>query len=72
MSVIDILYINKQWLMAMEELKKLQHENNLLLEEIQVLETEMQGAVSVTNVFRIRIYMDDNVKFHLQQSYADC
>ena len=72
MSVTDILYINKQWLMAMEELKKLQHENNLLLEEIQVLETEMQGAVSVTNVFRIRIYMDDNVKFHLQQSYADC
>ena len=58
--------------MAMEELKKLQHENNLLPEEIQVLETEMQGAVSVTNVFRIRIYMDDNVKFHLQQSYADC
>ena len=58
--------------MAMEELKKLQHENNLLLEEIQVLETEMQGVVSVTNVFRIRIYMDDNVKFHLQQSYADC
>jgi len=58
--------------MAMEKLKKLQHENNLLLEEIQVLETEMQGAVSVTNVFRIRIYMDDNVKFHLQQSYADC
>ena len=58
--------------MAMEELKKLQHENNLLLEEIQVLETEMQGAVSVTNVFRIRIYMEDNVKFHLQQSYADC
>ena len=72
MSVTDILYINKQWLMAMEKLKKLQHENNLLLEEIQVLETEMQGAVSVTNVFRIRIYMDDNVKFHLQQSYADC
>jgi len=58
--------------MAMEELKKLQHENNLLLEEIQVLETEMQGAVSVTNVFLIGIYMDDNVKFHLQQSYADC
>jgi len=58
--------------MAMEELKKLQHENNLFLKEIQVLETEMQGAVSVTNVFRIRIYMDDNVKFHLQQSYADC
>ena len=58
--------------MAMEELKKLQHENNLLLKEIQVLETETQGAVSVTNVFRIRIYMDDNVKFHLQQSYADC
>ena len=72
MSVTDILYINKQWLVAMEELKKLQHENNLLLEEIQVLETEMQGAVSVTNVFRIRIYMEDNVKFHLQQSYADC
>jgi len=72
LSVTDILYINKQWLVAMEELKKLQHENNLLLEEIQVLETEMQGAVSVTNVFRIRIYMDDNVKFHLQQSYADC
>jgi len=72
LSVIDVLYINKQWLMAMEELKKLQHENNLFLKEIQVLETEMQGAVSVTNVFRIRIYMDDNVKFHLQQSYADC
>jgi len=59
LSVTDILYINKQWLMAMEELKKLQHENNLLLEEIQVLETEMQGAVSATNVFRIRIYMDE-------------
>jgi len=68
LSVTDILYINKQWLMAMEELKKLQHENNLLLEEIQVLETEMQGAVSVTNIFRLRNYMDDNVKFHLQQS----
>jgi len=54
--------------MAMEELKKLQDENNLLLEEIQVLETEMQGAVSVTNIFRLRNYMDDNVKFHLQQS----
>ncbi|XP_021314540.1 probable starch synthase 4, chloroplastic/amyloplastic isoform X4 [Sorghum bicolor] len=39
----NILYINKQRLMAMEELKKLQDENNLLLEEIQVLETEMQG-----------------------------
>ena len=54
--------------MAMEELKKLQDENNLLLEEIQVLETEMQGAVSVTNIFRLRNYMDDNVKFHLHQS----
>jgi len=39
--------------MAMEELKKLQDENNLLLEEIQVLETEMQGAVLVTNIFRL-------------------
>ncbi|XP_066332802.1 probable starch synthase 4, chloroplastic/amyloplastic isoform X2 [Miscanthus floridulus] len=39
----NILYINKQRLMAMEELKKLQDENNLLLEEIQVLETETQG-----------------------------
>jgi hypothetical protein len=54
--------------MAMEELKKLQDENNLLLEEIQVLETEMQGAVSITNIFRLRNYMDDSVKFHLQQS----
>jgi len=29
LSVTDILYINKQRLMAMEELKKLQDENNL-------------------------------------------
>lgn len=56
--------------MAMEELKKLQDENNLLLEEIEVLETEiMQGAVLVANIFRLSNYMDDNVKFHLQQSY---
>lgn len=73
MSVTDILYINKQRLIAMEEMKKLQDENNLLLEEIQGLETEMQGAVSVANIFRLRNYMDDNVKFlNLQQSYADC
>ncbi|AQK55666.1 starch synthase5 [Zea mays] len=39
----DILYINKQRLIAMEEMKKLHDENNLLLEEIQGLETEMQG-----------------------------
>lgn len=70
MSVTDILYISKQRLMAMEELKKLQDENNLLLEEIEVLETEiMQGAVLVANIFRLSNYMDDNVKFHLQQSY---
>ncbi|KAL5669254.1 hypothetical protein ACJX0J_021475, partial [Zea mays] len=39
----NILYINKQRLIAMEEMKKLHDENNLLLEEIQGLETEMQG-----------------------------
>jgi hypothetical protein len=41
--------------MAMGEPKKLQDENNLLLEEIRVLQTEIKGAVSVTNIFRIRL-----------------
>nr|CAB3451432.1 unnamed protein product [Digitaria exilis] len=40
----NILYLNKQRLLAMEELKKLQDENKLLLQEIQVLETEVQGV----------------------------
>ncbi|AQK75968.1 hypothetical protein ZEAMMB73_Zm00001d018430 [Zea mays] len=39
----DILCINKQRLMAMGEPKKLQDENNLLLEEIRVLQTEIKG-----------------------------
>lgn len=56
--------------MAMEELRKLQDENNLLLEEIQVLETEMQGVVLFANIFRLSNYMYDIVKFHLQQSYV--
>ncbi|KAJ1281531.1 hypothetical protein BS78_04G313100 [Paspalum vaginatum] len=40
----NILYINKQRLKAMEELNKLQDENKLLLEELEVLETHMQGV----------------------------
>jgi hypothetical protein len=40
----DILYLNKQRLLAMEELKKLQDENELLLQEIEVLEMEVQGV----------------------------
>ncbi|XP_066315639.1 uncharacterized protein [Miscanthus floridulus] len=59
----NILYINKQWLMAMEELKKLQHENNLLLEEIQVLETEMQGipleAAQSSSFSELLLQIDD-------------
>eukprot|EP00267_Zea_mays_P042344 XP_020394322.1 uncharacterized protein LOC103628906 isoform X2 [Zea mays] len=39
----NILCINKQRLMAMGEPKKLQDENNLLLEEIRVLQTEIKG-----------------------------
>ncbi|PAN08830.1 hypothetical protein PAHAL_1G439200 [Panicum hallii] len=39
----NILYLNKQRLLAMEELKKLQDENELLLQEIEVLEMEVQG-----------------------------
>ncbi|XP_035815229.1 uncharacterized protein [Zea mays] len=38
----NILCINKQRLMAMGEPKKLQDENNLLLEEIRVLQTEIK------------------------------
>ncbi|RLN07070.1 putative starch synthase 4, chloroplastic/amyloplastic isoform X2 [Panicum miliaceum] len=38
----NILYLNKQRLLAMEELKKLQDENELLLQEIEVLEMEVQ------------------------------
>ncbi|KAK8454635.1 hypothetical protein SEVIR_4G007404v4 [Setaria viridis] len=40
----NILSLNKQRLLAMEELKKLQDENKSLLQEIEVLETEVQGA----------------------------
>ncbi|XP_062221624.1 uncharacterized protein LOC133920970 isoform X2 [Phragmites australis] len=39
----NILYLNKQRLVAMEELKKLQDENKLLLQDIEALETEAQG-----------------------------
>ncbi|CAN6239110.1 unnamed protein product [Urochloa humidicola] len=38
----NILYLNKQRLLAMEELKKLQDENNFLLQEIEALEAEVQ------------------------------
>ncbi|WVZ73220.1 hypothetical protein U9M48_021557 [Paspalum notatum var. saurae] len=40
----NILYINKQRLKAMEELNKLQDENKLLLEELEALETQVQGV----------------------------
>ncbi|KAK8463450.1 hypothetical protein SEVIR_1G365600v4 [Setaria viridis] len=40
----NILSLNKQRLLAMEELKKLQDENKSLLQEIEVLETEVQGV----------------------------
>ncbi|KAL6911320.1 hypothetical protein ACP4OV_000125 [Aristida adscensionis] len=40
----NILHLNKQRLVAMEELKKLQHENKLLLQEIEALEVEWQGV----------------------------
>uniref|UniRef100_A0A0A9FU77 starch synthase n=1 Tax=Arundo donax TaxID=35708 RepID=A0A0A9FU77_ARUDO len=40
----NILYLNKQRLVAMDELKKLQDENKFLLQEIEVLETEVQGV----------------------------
>uniref|UniRef100_A0A0E0K6L1 starch synthase n=1 Tax=Oryza punctata TaxID=4537 RepID=A0A0E0K6L1_ORYPU len=39
----NILHLNKQRLVAMEELKKLQDENKSLLQDIEVLETERQG-----------------------------
>uniref|UniRef100_A0A0A9DRE4 Uncharacterized protein n=1 Tax=Arundo donax TaxID=35708 RepID=A0A0A9DRE4_ARUDO len=40
----NILYLNKKRLVAMEELKKLQEENKLLLQDIEVLEMEAQGV----------------------------
>ncbi|CAL4885896.1 unnamed protein product [Urochloa decumbens] len=40
----NILYLNKQRLLAMEELKKLQDENSFLLQEIEALEAEAQGV----------------------------
>jgi len=40
----NILYLNKQRLLVMEELKKLQDENEMLLQEIEVLEMEVQGV----------------------------
>ncbi|KAF0933460.1 hypothetical protein E2562_018555 [Oryza meyeriana var. granulata] len=39
----NILYLNKQRLLAMEELKKLQDQNESLLQDIEVLETGRQG-----------------------------
>ncbi|KAK3159410.1 hypothetical protein QOZ80_2AG0149770 [Eleusine coracana subsp. coracana] len=42
----NILHLNKKRLVAMEELKKLQAENKSLLQDIEVLETEMQGVLS--------------------------
>ncbi|XP_006649149.1 probable starch synthase 4, chloroplastic/amyloplastic [Oryza brachyantha] len=44
----NILYLNKQRLVAMEELKKLQDENESLLQDIEVLETEMKGISTET------------------------
>ncbi|KAL6591465.1 hypothetical protein ACP70R_049968 [Stipagrostis hirtigluma subsp. patula] len=40
---LNIMYLNKQRLVAMEELKKLQDENKSLLHEIKALEAEPQG-----------------------------
>ncbi|CAN6274034.1 unnamed protein product [Urochloa humidicola] len=40
----NILYLNKLRLLSMEELKKLQDENNFLLQEIEALEMEVQGV----------------------------
>ncbi|CAL5056372.1 unnamed protein product [Urochloa decumbens] len=40
----NILYLNKQRLLTMEELKKLQDENTFLLQEIEALEAEVQGV----------------------------
>jgi len=49
----NILYLNKQRLLAMEELKKLQDENELLLQEIEVLEKEVHGVFSL---FRLKLF----------------
>lgn len=38
MTYLDILYLNKQRLLAIEELNKAQRENNLLLARIEQLE----------------------------------
>jgi starch synthase len=43
----NILHLNKQRLVAMEELKKLQDENKSLLQDIEVLETERQGVAVI-------------------------
>ncbi|TVU27781.1 hypothetical protein EJB05_19282 [Eragrostis curvula] len=41
----NILQLNKQRLVAIEELKKLRDENKSLLQDIQVIETEAQGVL---------------------------
>ena len=53
MYVTDILYLNKQRLLVMEELKKLQDENEMLLQEIEVLEKEVHG---VFPLFRLKLF----------------
>lgn len=40
----NILYLHKHWLVAMEELKYLLDGNKSLLQEMEVLEMERQGA----------------------------
>lgn len=44
-DLLDILYLNKQRLTAMEELKKVQEERDLLLEKIEQLEAQKQTGV---------------------------
>jgi hypothetical protein len=46
LSLADVLYVHKQRLVAIEELKKFKYENKSLLQEKQVLGMERQGAVN--------------------------
>lgn len=44
MTYLDILYLNKQRLLAIEELNKAQRENNLLLARIEQLEAGKKAS----------------------------
>lgn len=57
MTYLDILYLNKQRLLAIEELNKAQKENNLLLAKIEQLEAGEKASIKgdAPNLFIVTI-----------------